>query len=106
MRVVERWHDHVTIVVVAALMAAALGCASQPSAEPPAAVERDADELNCELALLRLETLIEARAAEPSFSAAALIEAREIYEMSRELYLSQEYELALRLIEEGIQLVE
>ena len=88
------------------LAAAGVGCASQSDVDPTSSADNDPGALECELALVRLDGLIAARAEQSDFPAAILIEAREIYQMGRQLYLEREYELALRLIEEGIQLVE
>ena len=87
--------------------AASMGCVSGSNTDAPTAdLDRNPNELTCELALLHFEQLIDARSSEEAFSPAALIEAREIYQISRQLYLEREYQLALQLIEEGMLLVE
>jgi hypothetical protein len=95
--------------VIIALLTAILywGCASAPAPDALTVFDdRTAEETACEVALLKLEKLLEARATQRSFSVPALLEARELHRIGRELYLEREYALALELIEEGIQLVE
>lgn len=62
--------------------------------------------VSCELGLVRLQSLIAKRSTEEGHSVAALVEARELHHMGKELYLEGEYKLALQLIEDGIELVE
>ncbi|UCG52115.1 MAG: hypothetical protein JSW58_00755 [Candidatus Latescibacterota bacterium] len=69
-------------------------------------LDRDPLEVSCELALVRLESLIASRSADKSFAPAVLIEAKELHRMGTELYLERQYALALELIEEGILLLE
>jgi hypothetical protein len=55
------------------------------------------------MALLELERLIEDK--KRGVSAAALAEAQELFRVGRELYLEREYELALELVEEAINIL-
>jgi hypothetical protein len=83
-----------------------LGCGpathDKAPADPP---ERDHVETACEMALMELERLIEENSTERSVSAAALAEARELFRLGRELYLEREYELALEMVEEAINIL-
>jgi len=93
----------VSLLLVAVVLAAGVGCARAPTSEPD--VERSADEMLCARALLQLDQRI-ASCEKAGAPAAVIVEAREIYRMSRELYLQRDYELALQLIEEGMRLFE
>ena len=84
-----------------------LGCGPPPAhdnvpVDPP---ERDQAEIACEMALLELESLIEEKSAEKDVSAAVLAEAQELFRLGRELYLEREYELALEMVEEAIDIL-
>lgn len=97
------------IAIVIVIGSTLLGCASNPApseSTPEVSIDPDRFELTCELALLRLEQLIEQRSADPNFPKAVLIEATELHRLGKELYLEREYVLALEIIEEGISLVE
>ncbi len=89
------------------IIASALwGCASTRIPEPASEIDRDHFEVTCEIALLRLERLIEMRAAQKTFPLAMLLEAKELQKIGKQLYLEREYALALELIGQGIELVE
>ena len=94
------------VLLLVTIVAGSLGCSHAGSSAESGQVDRHPDEISCEMGLLRLERLIEERAADGDVMQSVIVEAREIYEMSRELYLQREYILALDLIEEGIQLFE
>jgi hypothetical protein len=97
-------HVPVVLVIVATLW----GCSSAPPKDTAAAspTDRTASEVACELALIKLAGLIEAQSAHKTVSSAVFAEATELYRLSKELYLEREYELALELAEEGIELIE
>ena len=84
------------------------GCSSHRAGDTHVATpdERDQVEIACEIALLQLEGLIEKRLSQNGFPLAVLIEARELQRMGKELYLEREYELALQLIAEAIEMLE
>ena len=81
-------------------------CASQPAADPTtkSPQEQDPTEVACEIALVELEHKIER--SQGNVGVAALAEARELYRFARRLYLEREYELALELIDEALELLE
>ena len=97
------------IVVILVLSGLALAaCVSSRAPGPALEVTGDADHdrLSCEIALLKLERLIQQRSSQDRFPAAALLEATELQRIGRELYLEGEYTLGLEMIEEGIRLLE
>ena len=101
----RQWKTVIIVVIGSAL----LGCASNPAPDestPEVSIDVDRFQISCELALLRLERLIELRSSEADFPKAVLLEAIELHRLGKELYLEEEYELALEIIEEGIALVE
>jgi hypothetical protein len=55
--------------------------------------------------LLHLDSLIESRRGSPGISAADVAEAVELRRIAEELFLEEEYDLALELIEEAIALL-
>lgn len=61
--------------------------------------------LECELELQRLAELIEARESSPTFSLAALLEAKELRRSALELFVGAEYGLALELIGEAVAIL-
>jgi len=62
-------------------------------------------EIACEMALLQLERLIEAKSRSGGVSAAMLAEAREVFRLGSELYLEREFELALEMVDEAIDML-
>jgi len=96
--------------VCAALASLALGCAAGGGA-PHAAYEATGSsalasvELECEHVLQTLDELIAVRSRDASFSSVALVEARELRRSAGDLFLSGEYELALALAREAIELL-
>jgi hypothetical protein len=62
-------------------------------------------ELECEHSLQTLDELIAVRSRDESFSSVALAEARELRRSAGDLFLSGEYELALALAREAIELL-
>ena len=95
----------VAFIVGSALLACSSnrGAPGAASAEPD---DRDPLEVSCEIALVHLEQLIESSSNDDDFPEVVLIEAKELHQIGKELYLEQEYALALEFIEEGIRLLE
>ena len=84
------------------------GCATAPSGETTVTdpTDRTPTEVACEVALLKLSGLIENHSGQNTVASGALAEAIELYRLGRQLYLEREYDLALELAEEGIELLE
>jgi lipoprotein NlpI len=96
----------VSLVLVAGCIV--WGCsANRPDQAVSAGIDdTDQTEIACEIALLRLEQLIQTRSSQENFPAAILFEANELYRIGMELYLEGEYGLSLELVEEAIKLLE
>ena len=96
------------IAVVVASGFALGGCSPQHASQPDTGLMTEAgrDRVSCEVELLRLARLIQHRSSQARFSEVALLEARELHQLGRELYLEGEYTLALEMIEQGIRLLE
>ena len=98
-------------LIIAALAATGFtltGCSHKHAGQSVSGVvtEADRDQVSCEVGLLRLARLIQQRSSQARFSEVALLEARELHQLGRELYLEGEYALAREMIEEGIRLLE
>ena len=94
------------ILIVAALAGCTTHQETGASRAPDNRVEeRDPLEVSCEVALMQLGDLLAERSGDRSFSAAVLVEAKELHNMGRELYLEGEFSLALELVEQGIRLL-
>lgn len=98
----------IVIPVVLSMAVTLWGCASTQPGDTAATypTDRAPSEVACELALIKLAGLIEQRSSQGTISPAALAEATELYRLGKQLYLEREYDLALELAEEGIQLLE
>ncbi len=96
-----------TLLLIGSALALAGACSSKrPAPEPTTgSSEQDRLRVSCEFAILHLERLIAVRLEETDFPLAILLEAQELHQLGKELYLQGEYELALELIEDGIALV-
>jgi lipoprotein NlpI len=106
---VARLTPPAAVISIALVVGSAFwGCVSQQSGEPSFTNMEDEDqtEFACEVALIRLRQLIERRTSEKDFPTAVLLEASELYDLGKELYLEWEYRLALELIEEAIEMLE
>lgn len=95
------------LVVIGSVLLLAGSCSSgRPAAQPGVgAPEPEPLRERCESTMLYLGRLIAARSLEPDFPPAILLEAKELYQAGMELYLEGDYDLALELVEEGIELV-
>ena len=62
-------------------------------------------EIECERELLYLEELLDSRRGDHDFPVAVLAEAYELKQSAAELFLDEEYRLALELIDEAIALL-
>jgi hypothetical protein len=98
----------VSLILAVVVAWGVVGCASQGTRDTTSleSGERDTGGVACEMALVHLATLIDKRSGEAGFPPAKLIEARELHAVGRQLYLEREYELALELIEQAIDLLE
>ena len=94
-----------SIAAIAAVIVFSCSCASR-SAGPHPGTAQPAIEIACEEGLIRLAELIDARSREATTDPGVLAEATALSRMARELYLEREYELALELIDEAVQLLE
>lgn len=94
---------------MAIVIGSALGAACTPGADRgPSAdvIESESIDLSCEIALRRLDDLIDQCPSRPNCPEARLFEAKELRRLGRQLYLEREYEFALELIGEGIELLQ
>ena len=96
------------VALAAALSITSPACSPKPSGTstpPPELDDRALTELACERELVFLDSLISERDSHPDFSRPRLAEARGLWDSAIELYLEQEFELALELIAEAINLL-
>ena len=94
------------LVVAAGVFAPGCSPRSDSSGLSPAdAVPKSPLEIECERELLYLEELLDSRRGDHDFPVAALAEAYELKQSAAELFLDEEYRLALELIDEAIALL-
>jgi hypothetical protein len=92
---------------VLAVTAAGNGCSpkNDSSGDAVSYLQKSPLEKECERELLRLDGLIESHGESPGNSAADVAEAVELRRIAVELFLEEQYDLALELIEEAIALL-
>jgi hypothetical protein len=84
------------------------GCSARNVSSDVSAAELQSDsslEIECERELVYLDTLIEATRRDRLFPPALLAEAIELRRAAGELFLTDEFELALELIDEAVALL-